>query len=423
MSNGETDRRWYIVLPIVMVIGVGALAFGLVPGVRDWLHSTFPQLGINGPTEQDKRLVEEAMASDVERSDSLLSHHDNPPTNVGSSVPELVSMQSSPFPNAPTPPVDDVQLAQATLPVGQGTQQSEQFAPRMTQIPNLPVPNGGIPVPSVTNSGALLLQSASVRFPNDITVAAQSDGIITELNVDDGTLVKAGDLMLAIDSRLAQADAEVAKQELLAAEIKANDDSSVRFAEASAAVAKQEVLMSDDLFQQGVEGKLENQKKRLEKTKADLSITVSKNDKEQHMAAVGVQQAKKGAANVQLELRSIKAPWDGVVSEVLKRQYSYVRAGEPIFRLTSMEKIRIRGYVYIQNAPHLLMNAPARVTIDIAPGKSETMDSKVMYVSPRTTTAENTYEILVEVSNRKTQDGQFLFREGMKATVEIMQGR
>ncbi len=62
MSNGETDRKWYIVLPIVLVIGVGALAFGLVPGVRDWLHTTFPQLGINGPTEQDKLLVEEAMA-------------------------------------------------------------------------------------------------------------------------------------------------------------------------------------------------------------------------------------------------------------------------------------------------------------------------------------------------------------------------
>ncbi len=46
--------------------------------------------------------------------------------------------------------------------------------------------------------------------------------------------------MLAIDSRLAQADAEVAKQETARCGDQGNDESSIKFAEASAQLAKQE---------------------------------------------------------------------------------------------------------------------------------------------------------------------------------------
>ncbi|MEQ1829255.1 MAG: HlyD family efflux transporter periplasmic adaptor subunit, partial [Pirellula sp.] len=388
-----------------------------------WVHQAFPQLGINGPSkaDTDKKVQEHALHNTDTPSMEPMGNSDH---SLSQSTPSSLETQLPPPGQTslaqPDYSVQDssVKFAQATLPLAQPA------SPRMAQLPvSIPVPNAGLAVPSVSSSGSLMMEQAQVRFPDDIPVAAQADGIITALKVDEGTMVKAGDIMIEIDSRLAKADEEVSRQELVAATLKAKDDSSIKFAEASVDVARQEVVISEDLVAQGVEGQPEYRKKRLELIKADLSVTVSKNDKKQQEAAVGVQTAKVSASKVHLDLRSIKAPWDGVVSEVAKRQFSFVRAGDTIFRLTSMEKIRIRGHVTVQDAPHLLNNAPARVTIDVAPGKSETMDSKVMFISPRTVINKNTYEILVEVSNRLTPDGQYLFREGMNATVEIMQKR
>jgi HlyD family secretion protein len=425
------ERKWWFGLPIVLMVGVSAIAVGLVPGVRDWLDTSFPQLGINGPTElaSSQANPETSATSPELQTKNDLSGSNGASTPVGLNRDEFASRDSIVSLDQPNPILQTapVQFAQATLPVAQATlpvAQPQLGGPaRISQSPNpasLPVPNGGLPVPSVQSSGSVFITDAQVLFPDDIPVAAQSDGVITLLNVDEGSMVKQGDLMIQIDSRLAEADSEVAKQELIASKLKSEDDSSIRFAEASVNVAQEEVRISDELMQQGVEGESDNRKKRLELIKAGLSVSVSKNEKEQQKSAVAVQEAKLAATKVQLELRKIQAPWNGFISEVAKKQHSFVRPGDVILRLTSMDKIRVRGLAKVTDAPHLLVNLPARVTISIAPGKSETIEGKVMSISPRTINTADTYPILIEVENRLTQDGQYLFREGMKATIEII---
>lgn len=432
-----SENKWIWSLPIVVLLGVCAMAIGIVPGVRDWFDSTFPQLGIG-----------QSQIAFTSKPDSA-SRDLNPASNMGaaeqnlSATPGLTSAQNALEHSLPPslPPTSgtnndagDVQLndlfspptvqfAQANVPVSQTPAPSVPVA-RLSQgtLP-VPLPNAGINVPSVSSSGSIYIPDGKVMFPEDIFVAAQADGNITVLNVDEGTMVKAEDIMLEIDSRLSRAEQEVAKQELEAAQVKANDDSSILYAKAAADVAAKEVEISDDLMNKGVVGLLENQSKRLELTKAKLSVTNSQNQKLQEKASVKVQEAKLGASGVQLELRQIRAPWSGVVSEVSKRQYSFVRAGDPIFRLTSMEKIRVTGLAKLGDAPHTLHNCLAKVTIQYAAGRSETMEGRVLAVAPRSTADSSTYKVWIEVNNKQTPDGQYLFREGMTAAVEIVPRR
>ena len=383
------ERKWFFGLPVVLAFGLAALAIGLVPGVRNWLDSAFPQLGINGPslaTQSSSSVESERNQPSVDATRML----PNPNPDLQSSQPRstLTSLEDG---KAYDPLTTPVQLAQATLPVEE---------PVFTRIAN-----------------------AKVLFPEDIPIAAQTDGIIAELFVDEGSFVRKGDPMIIIDSRIAEAEAEVAKEELAAAVNKAEDNSSIEYAKAAVEVAMSDVKISDQLYAKGAEGVMENEKKRLELKKAQLQVKVSQSEKAQQLNAVGVQTAKLNASKVQLALRKIPAPYDGFVSEIAKKKDSFAKGGEIVFRFTSMEKMRIRGLAKVSDAPHLLLNAPARITIYVAPGKSETIDGKVFSVAPRSSTLEDEYAIFIDIPNRLTADGQYFFREGMKATVKILPNR
>jgi multidrug efflux pump subunit AcrA (membrane-fusion protein) len=411
------ERKWFFGLPVVLAFGLAALAIGLVPGVRNWLDSTFPQLGINGPslaTQSSSSVESERYQREVDATRML----PNPNLDLQSSQPHgtLTSLESAKTFDSLTTPV---QLAQATLPL------EEPVFTRIaqTQAPNLAVQNSGLNVPSSTGNGSLLVSDAKVLFPEDIPIAAQTDGIIAELFVDEGSFVRKGDPMIIIDSRIAEAEAEVAKEELAAAVNKAEDNSSIEYARAAVEVAMSDVKISDQLYAKGAEGVMENEKKRLELKKAQLQVKVSQSEKAQQLNAVGVQTAKLNASKVQLALRKIPAPYDGFVSEIAKKKDSFAKGGEIVFRFTSMEKMRIRGLAKVLDAPHLLLNAPARVTIFVAPGKSETIDGKVFSVAPRQTGTNDQYMIFIDIPNRLTADGQYLFREGMKAAVDILPNR
>ena len=404
-----SEKRMMIVLPVVLLLGASAIAIGVVPGVRDWVDQTIPWLGINGPKSTAATSNPNVPSGDMTRPLAVV---------------QAVSVDGG-IPKADAQPPFDVQFAQATVPIrttapayGLGDGLPTDPSKRLAQTPSFnTVPATGLSVPS-SRSGTLFVENAQVIFPDDSFIGAQADGIIKSMLVDDGSMIKIGDPMIEIDPRLAQAEVEVSKNELEAAELKAKDDSNLKFSEAALELAKMELRISNELLQNNAEDLMAYEKKRLENKKALFQVNVSKSEKLRETADVGVKKAKLGAAEVQIDLRKINAQRTGMVSEITKRQSDWVRAGEPILRLTSMEKLRIKANVKVTDSPHLLQNAPARVTILYAEGKSETVEGSVTFPSPRAVN-RNEYQIHVDVPNRLTPDGQFLFREGMVAIVEI----
>ena len=188
-------------------------------------------------------------------------------------------------------------------------------------------------------------------------------------------------------------------------------------------VAKKDVQISQNLVGRGAEDLSVYEKKQLERDKAYFQVNVSEMEKERDAADYSVKAAKYGASQIQMELRKILASRGGMVSEITKRQGDWVRAGEPILRLTSLDKIRVKGMAEVYDAPYLLLNSAARVIINIAPGKSETIDGSVSFLAPRSmgtnVMGANKFQIYVDLPNRLTPDGQYLFREGMSATIEV----
>ena len=409
-----SQKKLFIGLPAAVLLGGSALAFGVVPGVRDWVDQMIPWLGINGPkvssTLDESKQANQSSLKPVAGDSATLAP---PMTQINMGVPDSL----------PTLPQYDVQTAQATipLPTSAPTQSAGEVDypvnARLVQTPSGTVPPTGINVPSTAN-GTVVVNNAVVYFPDDSTVAAQADGIIVKMLVDDGNMVKLDSPLLDIDARTVAAEVEMAKKEMEAADLKAKNESNLEYSKKALEVAKKDVQISLKLVERNAEDLSVYEKKQLERDKAFFQVNVSEMEKERDAADFGVKAAKYSATKIQMDLRKILATRPGMVSEIQKRQGDWVRAGEPILRLTTLDKIRIKGVVEVYDAPYLLVNAGARVTISYAPGKSESIDGTVSFVSPRATAA-NKYQIYVDLPNRLTPDGQYLFREGMTATIEV----
>jgi multidrug efflux pump subunit AcrA (membrane-fusion protein) len=293
-------------------------------------------------------------------------------------------------------------------------------------IPALPAPRESASVPALeaTQDGRLRYK-AILSFVNDIKVVAQTDGIILDILVDEGTAVSKDTILIQIDNRLAVAEREVASKELESAKLKAEDDSQIKFSVASYEVATSVFNRSQELFAKVVEAQEEWEKKRLEKIKAGFQIDVSKREQLIAQAAVGVNEAKVNASNVQLELRTIKAPFTGVVASMQKERYDWVKAGEEILRLVSLDKFRVKGTVRIADSPNTLEGARANVIIPTGTGTVERLDGVVGFVSPESqgSGARNDgtqeYTVWVEIPNKQVR-GKYLFRGAMDAIVEII---
>jgi multidrug efflux pump subunit AcrA (membrane-fusion protein) len=291
-------------------------------------------------------------------------------------------------------------------------------------LQSLPLPSGGV----LPSKDGVLRYKAILSFVNDIKVVAQADGIVLGILVDEGTMVSKDTVMIQIDNRLANAEKEIATRELESARLKAEDDSQIKFSEASYDVSSSVLKRSQELYEKSAESLDDFEKKRLEKIKAGFQIDVSKREQKINEAAVGVNDAKLNASLVQLELRTIKAPFSGVVASVQKERFDWVKAGEEILRLVSLEKFRAKGTVLLTESPNALEGARAKVIVPIGAGKVEEVQGVVGYVSPESqgTGARNDgtheYAVWVEIPNKQVA-GKYLFRGAMDAVVEIYPNR
>ena len=270
------------------------------------------------------------------------------------------------------------------------------------------------------HDGIIVISNAHLKFVDDIEIVAQTDGMITELTAEEGNIIPAGQILVQLDSRLPKAELEVANQELQVSREKSKDESELQYAKAASNVADQDFETSKELKRRGVESDQDYNKKWLEKRRSGLAIPVAELKQREAAGAVGINDAKVKMAETQISFRTIPAPFTGIVAEKLKDRYDWVRAGEPLLRLVSLNRLRVVGQVrtvQLEAPPHMLMGAPATVEVELFPGSKKTLQAKVGFVSP-VMQSSDAYKIWLEIDNEQANN-QWLFREGMTATVSI----
>jgi macrolide-specific efflux system membrane fusion protein len=262
-----------------------------------------------------------------------------------------------------------------------------------------------------------------VSLLEDVQVPALEAGALTAVEVTDGQLVAAGQMLARIDDRQPQLDKLAAELQRDAALAKAADDIEVRFAVAAQAVAVAELdrALAIERRSPGGVTQQEIQKLQLAKHRDELQIERSKLEMRVAKMNADVHQAAVKSAEDAVARRQIVSPLDGVVVALLHEKGEWVAAGEGVVQVVRIDRLRVEGLISsAEYSPQEVAGRPVTVEVPLAGGQSGRFSGRVVYISPLVA-AGNSYRVRAEVANR-IENGHPLLRPGMSATMTIALG-
>jgi len=262
---------------------------------------------------------------------------------------------------------------------------------------------------------SLDVQSVIVRLIDQVDVPAQSLGVLSEIKIQEGDRVKAKQILGELDPQEAQLllDQAVAQQAIAAQQ--AIDDVAVRAAKLSVAYATDEharlAKANQDQPRSVSESELAKSKQAVEQALLDLE----KQQNEIKLKKLQWDRSKSELAIAQrnLALRSVTAPLTGVVVSVLRRLGEWVKPGDKLFRIVSIDRLRAEGFaqsasidVNAQGAKALFLNDEESIATPI--------EGTVVFVSPEVDTVNGQVRVWVDLDNRRGK-----LKPGMRGSLKI----
>lgn len=282
------------------------------------------------------------------------------------------------------------------------------FAPAVVEVRIARVERGPVEE-TVTNTRA-----GTVKVRLRAELSPQIGGLVVALPHREGDLVKAGDLVVQLDSRAQRAELVSARAAVEAVEAQADE------ACLAADLAVKELGRVESLHAQGIA--------------SDQSLDLLHTDRDRTRAgcaaaraAVGQAESRVFAAEVQLQFTELRAPFAGTVAEVSTEVGEYITPSPPGLPIPPVVDLLDPASIYISapidevDAERLAIGQPVRVTVDSRP--DETFDGRVARVAPYVLDVleqNRTVEVEVEVDDPQEMTGVL---PGTSADVELILDR
>lgn len=184
------------------------------------------------------------------------------------------------------------------------------------------------------------------------TLLSENTGRITKLLVDEGSHVKAGQLLAVIDNGVLNADAASAK---------ANLDK-----------AKKDVDRYESAFKTG---------------------GVTQRDLDAAHVAYQTAQSQYAASKQNLQNSYLHAPISGTINHKYIEQGAYLRPGDKLFDIVDVSKLKLSVTVPEAQVVNLKPGTNVQITCPAIPG--ETFSGKISFIAPK---ADNTLKFPVDIS-------------------------
>jgi multidrug resistance efflux pump len=130
-----------------------------------------------------------------------------------------------------------------------------------------------------------------------------------------------------------------------------------------------------------------------------------------------VKKAELAAAEIALDRRTIQAPFDGEVQQLIMHQAEWVNPGDAILRLVQFDVLQVDGYVNARDYdPIDVQGRPVTVRVQLARGKELSIAGHVIYVNQ--TVLDDEYLVRAEIQNQRNGE-YWVIRPGLAATMTI----
>lgn len=243
--------------------------------------------------------------------------------------------------------------------VGSEEAQAAQPAPDESPAPSdaaspQPMRTVGAIVPQFVDHARRIRISGVTEADKNAVLAARTSGVIASLNVEKGSKVSAGDVVLSIEG-----------PELLAA---------VETARATLAQRQQELQIAEALFKSGTGSELQLIRARADAAAAEAALV---------------------QAEATADRLNVVAPFDGFVDSVEVEQGEWIQAGTQVARILSLDPIIVLGEISEIEVGHVRIGDKAEVRLV----NGLRAEGVVRHVAREASAQTRTYPVEVSLQN------------------------
>jgi len=227
--------------------------------------------------------------------------------------------------------------------------------------------------------------SGELRARDRANIASEIAGAVTEIAVDEGDAVAEGDLLLAIDPEKRELDL-------------ANARALYRESAAGLAEAERDAARIRKLHDQGIASD----------ATLDEKETALARSRSRHAAS----KAQLGVSERALRDASVRAPFSGFVARREVSRGEYVKPGQVLFELVSLNPIELDFHLAERDSARVQIGQHVRVSV--APYPGESFEGIVSVISPTLDSRTRTLRVKARIEN---DDGRL--RPGLFARADL----
>lgn len=255
--------------------------------------------------------------------------------------------------------------------------------------------------------GEIVLMGCRVKIIDQIPLASDRAGVLSEMNLREGDPVTARQRVARIRDDVIQAQLAIAQQKAeYTAEISAKE--------------KSHHLTLNVLRQaQDANRATARTVTQLEMEKMSLDVETAAFEIEKAKHELQVHKLERDQASAELQAYGITAPFSGVVTKVFKKRGEAVRQGDPVIELTSTERVRVDGWLDLPDSFRVSQGMPVKVQLDVEnydlPEEKQVFDGRVTFVDVVVEPTGEKVKISAEVINHDN-----ILRAGLTARMTIV---
>jgi HlyD family secretion protein len=262
--------------------------------------------------------------------------------------------------------------------------------------------------------------SGNLVSPEQAKVSSEVAGVVKDANIELGQEVKAGQILVQLDTReldlaleraqsaLRQTEAQLGIDNSRSSEVPPDEEiASVRTAIANRDDTKAQFTRAQELVNKGLmpRADLDSTQTRLKVTEAILQSSLE--NVRSLKASLQDRRASVQLAQKKINDASVRAPVAGAVSEKLVQRGEYIRENSQVVTIVQLNPLQLRTAV--QEKFSNVIRPSLSVKFEVAPFPGQTFIGRIANISPSIDQQTRTFavEILVDNSNRKLKPGFF----------------
>jgi macrolide-specific efflux system membrane fusion protein len=238
---------------------------------------------------------------------------------------------------------------------------------------------------ATTSPSEATIERCELHSIEDLPVPGSDAGVLLSLKVKDGEMVKKGDELGTIDDREAKAVAVGKKLDYDVAQQKADSDIDVQYAQAKADVSKSayEKIFAANKNLAGAVSQIEIMRAKYDWKAAELGVKKNEEENVINKATAKAKFAEAEAARMAFERRTLKAPFDGVVVDIIVKEGGWVAPGDPVVQIVRVDRLRVHGELDASKWSRADIDGKSvTVEVTLPKGRVVKIPGKIVFVSP-----------------------------------------